>query len=119
MDEFGPSCPEVYRLDLLGHNEASKTSRPWDWYVKGYLSMGIGEGADYRQARMPIKQGLAYDKGRASPLLFMARLRVKGKGDKIPLSRDIYHKTSLPTGSPQSYSSIEISGISRISSSNL
>jgi hypothetical protein len=49
----------------------------------------VGDGTDNTKTRVLVEEVVADHEGRPTPALLVARLRVEGEGNEVPLPRDI------------------------------
>jgi hypothetical protein len=61
------------------------------------VATGVGDGTHDAKTRVPVEKIVADHEGRPTSTLLVARLRVEGKGNEVPLPRDILrHLPDLP-----------------------
>jgi hypothetical protein len=112
-EELGFTCAEIDGLNLLNHNKSTDVRAFDDCHVKRVTAICTGQGANNRETRLFIKQGVAHHEGGAAPPLLMARLRIKGNGNKVPFLGKIgFHLPHLPANrlAPVNFSGLVVFG---------
>ncbi len=99
-------------LQLLRHHVSGKATILRNRHVKGRLPFRVCDRTTDRKTRDTVEGIHAHHDSRSPSHLLAYSLGIEREDNQIPLSRNVsgHYQTSLPCGSPQSYSPSNASG---------